>query len=81
MSRLVDKFGLYVRHLKEFIGAEKNTKTKATVKGKLDKILDAQVLLQSALLKDSLAPQLSMKLRVKVIATTRIGNHCIKANV
>ena len=56
MGRLVDKFGLYTRHLKQFIDAEKNSKVKATVKGKLDKILDAQVLFRSAFLKDLLTP-------------------------
>ena len=56
MGRLVDKFGLYTRHLKEFIDAEKKSKVRATVTGKLDKILDDQVLLRSAFLKDLLTP-------------------------
>ena len=56
MGRLVDKFGLYIRDLKEFIDAEKKSKVRATVTGKLDKILDAQVLLRSAFLKDLLTP-------------------------
>ena len=56
MGRLVDKFGLYTRHLKEFIDREKNSKTRATVQGKLNKLLDAQVLLRSAFLKDVLSP-------------------------
>ena len=56
MGRLVDKFGLYTRHLKEFIDAEKKSKVRATVTGKLDKILDAQVLLRSAFLKDLVTP-------------------------
>jgi hypothetical protein len=56
MGRLIDKFGLYTRHLKEFIAAEKKSSVKATVKGKLDKMLNAQILLRSAFLKDVLAP-------------------------
>ena len=56
MGRMIDKFGLYTRHLKAFISREKNSKNKATVKGKLDKLLDAEVILRSAFLKDVLAP-------------------------
>ena len=56
MGRVVDKYGLYTRHLSEFISREKNSKTKATVQGKLNKLLDAQVLLRSAFLKDLLTP-------------------------
>ena len=33
--------GLYARHMKEFIDTEKNSQTKSTVKGKLEKVLDA----------------------------------------
>ena len=54
MGRLVDKIGLYARHMKDFIYKEKNSKTKATVEGKLEKLLDARVLLRSASLKESL---------------------------
>ena len=56
MGRLVDKFGLYTRHLREFIDNNKNSKVRATVKGNLDKLLDSQVLLRSAFLKDLLTP-------------------------
>ena len=56
MTRLIDKFGLYSRHLHDFISREKNSKNKATVQGKLNKLLDAQVILRSCLLKDLLAP-------------------------
>ena len=56
MGRVIDKFGLYTRHLNSFISREKNSKTKATVKGKLEKLLDAQVILRSAFLKDILLP-------------------------
>ena len=31
MGRVIDKFGLYTRHLKDFIAREKNSKVKATV--------------------------------------------------
>ena len=40
----------------DFISREKNSKTKATVQGKLNKLLDAQVILRSAFLKDVLTP-------------------------
>ena len=56
MGRLVDKFGLYTRHLKEFIEENTNSTVKATVRGKLNKLIDAQVLLRSAFLKDVLSP-------------------------
>ena len=52
MGRLDDKVGLYASHMKEFI--DDNLKTKETVKGKLEKVLDAQVFLRSAFLKDLL---------------------------
>ena len=52
MGQLVDKFGLYARHMKEFIDTEKNSKTKSTVKGKLKRVRDAQV----AFLRDLLTP-------------------------
>ena len=39
MARVIDKFGLYTRHLHDFISREKNSKTKATVQGKLNKLL------------------------------------------
>ena len=35
MGQLVDRFGLYGRHMKEFIDKVKNLKTKATVEGRL----------------------------------------------
>ena len=53
---MIDKFGLYTRYLKDFISRKKSSKNKATVKGKLDKLLDAQVILRSAFLTDVLAP-------------------------
>ena len=37
MGRLVDKFGLYARHMKELIDKEKNSKTEVRVKRKLKK--------------------------------------------
>ena len=51
MARVIDKFGLYTRHLHYFISKEKNSKTKATVQGKLNKLLDTQVILRNAFLK------------------------------
>ena len=56
MARVIDKFGLYTRHLHDFISREKNSKTKATVQGKLNKLLDTQVILRNAFLKYVLTP-------------------------
>ena len=53
---MIDKFGLCTRHLHDFISRGKNSKTKPTVQGKLNKLLDAQVILRSAFLKDVLTP-------------------------
>ena len=56
MERVIDKFGLYTRHLGDFISREKNGKNRATVQGKLNKLLEAQVILRSAFLRDILTP-------------------------
>ena len=48
MGRVVEKFGLYVQHLKENIPTIKSSKDRAKVKGKLDKLEDAKGLLRSA---------------------------------
>ena len=56
MACVIDKFGLYTQHLHDFVSREKNSKIKATVQGKLNKLLDAQVILRSAFLKDVLTP-------------------------
>ena len=54
MGRLVNKVGLYAHQMKEFNYKEKNSKTTASVKGKMEKVLDAQVLLRGVFLKDLL---------------------------
>ena len=56
MGRFVDKFGLYMRHLTEFIDETQKSSDRAVVQGKLNKLVDAQVLLRSAFLKDLLNP-------------------------
>lgn len=55
MGRVVEKFGLYVQHLKENIPTIKSSKDRATVQGKLSKLVDAKVLLRSAFFTDVLA--------------------------
>ena len=52
IGRVLNKFGLYTRHLNDLISRVKNSKTKATVQGKLNNLLDGQVILRSAFLKD-----------------------------
>ena len=55
MGRVVEKFGLYVQHLKGNIPTIKSSNDRATVQGKLNKLVDAKVLLRSAFLTDVLA--------------------------
>ena len=55
MERVIDKFGLHTRHLGDFISREKNSKNRATVK--LNKLLEAQIMLRSAFLGDILTPE------------------------
>ena len=52
--RVIHKFRLYACHLKDSIAKEKNCKVKVTVRGKVKKLLDSQVILESAFLKDVL---------------------------
>ena len=47
MRCVIDKFGLYSCHLKDFIAREKNSKVRATVQGNVNKLLDTQVILRS----------------------------------
>ena len=56
LGRIVDKVELYARHMKEFIDTEKDSKTKATMKKGLKKVLDDQIHLRSAFLNDLLTP-------------------------
>ena len=54
MERVIDKFGLHTRQLGDFISREKNSKNWISVQGKLNMLLEAQVILRSAFLKDML---------------------------
>ena len=56
MECVIEKFGLYTRRLGDSISREKNGKNRATVQGKLNKLLEAQVILRSAFLRDMLTP-------------------------
>ena len=56
MGRVIEKFGLYTQHLGDFISREKNNKNRATAQCKLNKLLEAQVILCSAFLRDMLTP-------------------------
>ena len=54
MWRLTEKFGLYTMHL-QVITATRSSKERSTLEGKFKKLIDAKVLLRSALFKDALA--------------------------
>ena len=49
MQRLVNKFGLYCQQLQSLIPKIKSSKDRATLQGKFNKLIDAKVLLCSAL--------------------------------
>ena len=51
----VEKFGLYTQHLQNAIAMPHSAKDKSTLEGKFKKLIDAKVLLHSALFKDILA--------------------------
>ena len=55
MGRLLEKFGLYVGHLKDSTSSAKNSAARATLLGKLIKLVDAKVLLPSAFFTEVLA--------------------------
>ena len=55
MERLVEKFGLYTAHLQNVISTCKILKDRAVLEGKFSKLVDAKVLLRSALFIDILA--------------------------
>ena len=55
MGRLTEKFGLYTQHLQNAIATSRSAKDKSTLVGKFKKLIDAKVLLRSALFKDILA--------------------------
>ena len=47
MNRMIDNFGLFTRQLGDLLSREKNSKNRATVQGKLNKLLEVQVILRS----------------------------------
>ena len=55
MLHVIEKFGLYVQHLNSCLVTTKNSIVRATVEGKLKKLVDAKVLLQAAVFTDILA--------------------------
>ena len=55
VGRLIEKFGLYVRHLKDVVSTTVSSKDRSTVQGKLNMLVDAKVLLRSAFFTDVLA--------------------------
>ena len=54
MEQLVEKFGLYCQHLEHAIPEIKNSKDRATLPGKFEKLIDAKVLLHSGFFSDIL---------------------------
>ena len=55
VGRLLEKFGLYVGHLKDSTSSAKNTAASATLQGKLKKLVDAKGLPRSTFFTDVLA--------------------------
>ena len=54
MGRTVEKFGLYIQHLRGTIPTVKPSNDRAIVQGKPNELVDATVLLRSAFLSDVL---------------------------
>ena len=52
---LVDKFGLYCQHIQHAIPEIKNSKDRATLQGKFEKLIDTKVLLLSEFFSDILS--------------------------
>ena len=55
MGRLLEKFGLYMGHLKDSKSSAENSAARATLLGKLKKLVGAKVILRSAFFTDILA--------------------------
>ena len=55
MGRLIEKFSLYTMHLQNVITATHSSNNRSTLEGKFKKLIDAKVLIRSALFKDVLA--------------------------
>ena len=64
MGRLIKKFGLYTMHLQNVITATRSWKDRSTLEGKFKKLIDANILLHSALFKDVLAAAIKKKKKV-----------------
>ena len=55
MEHVIEKLGLNVEHLNSCMVTTKNSTARATVEGKLKKLVEANVLLRTAFLTDVLA--------------------------
>ena len=55
MERVVDKYGLYCQHLQHLIPETKNSKDRATLQGKFNKMIEAKVPLRCAFFVDILS--------------------------
>ena len=55
MECVIEKLGLYEKHLNSCMVTNQNSTAHATVEGKLKKLVEANVLLQAAFLMDVLA--------------------------
>ena len=54
MERVIEKLGLYVKHLNSSMATTKKSPARGTVEGKLKKLVEAYVLLRAAFLTDVL---------------------------
>ena len=55
MGRVIEKFALYVRHMENIIPETLCSKNRATLKGKLNRLVNTSVALRSAFFTDILA--------------------------
>ena len=55
MERVIEKFGLYIQHLQHSIDTVKKSQDRATLQGKLTKLINAKFLLRCVLFTDVLA--------------------------
>ena len=54
MGRVIEKFGLYVKHLNSYAATTKNSTTCKSVERKLKKLVDAKLLLRAVFFTDAL---------------------------
>ena len=69
MQKLIDKFGLYAMHLQNVIADTSKQCNRATLQGKLTKMLDAKVLLCSAFFIDVISEAKKFSLLTQVNQT------------